>query len=195
MTAPKTNFATKVAKALLKLVARKKWRNITLDLIAKTAKVPLKQVHQTYPTTEDILPAIVRYIDRESTKNINPANPKTTLNERLFEIIMMRFDTLQVHRKSMISLTKETRTHVQIAKILFPYLMASMQHMLCQANVPQDKASNKLCQLALLGIYQLAIIQWEKDNSRDLSATMAALDKYLRLAVGLGWNDPKEHQH
>jgi ubiquinone biosynthesis protein COQ9 len=63
--------------------------------------------------------------------------------------------------------------------------MKSMQTMLKIAGLLQDESRNAMSAFGLGAIYVASLYSWQKDESKDMTATMAALDRHLKRASKL----------
>jgi AcrR family transcriptional regulator len=185
MAAKEPSLERKIALAALKCAAKEPWHDVTLVQIAETAKAPLKQVQKLFPDTANILPAIVRLIDADMTKAVGKTDRKTSVHDRLFEILMARFDALQQHRAGILSLASACRQIPSLAKALLKAQWESMRLVARLARLEEEGAHDLLRRAGLLAIYHVILCRWVLDDSADLAKTMAALDRTLSRSGAL----------
>lgn len=177
---------TKIAQAALVCASERAWADVTLEQIAKTAKIQLRHIEDLFPDTLAVLSAIIRYIDAEAIHTTGKPNRKDTLHDRLFAIIMARFDVLQEHRKAILSITKTIEPLVLLT--LLEELWTSAKKTLHHARSRQKKEQNTLHQATLLLIIAATFSYWKNDTSKDMARTMAALDRFLSYGKKFGLN-------
>jgi ubiquinone biosynthesis protein COQ9 len=180
MTRKKEQIENKIALAALKLAAHKPWAEVTLGQIAKAADVPVARLKKLFPSTEDILPAIVRVIDSETARNVGKLNRKTPAHDRLFETMMARFDSLQSHRSGIISIADACRNAPPLVLKLLPAQMNAVEHLLSLSLPGQGRALGLLRKTWLFAIYLLALHRWIQDDTADMAKTMSFIDRSLR---------------
>jgi len=175
----------KIARAALKLAARHAWDDLTLAQIAKTAKLTLPQVRKHFSDTHSIIPAIVRLIDDETAKAVGKVDPRDSAHDRLFEILMARFDALQSHRAGILSIAKACRGSPQRAHAVLKAQRESMQKMFQLAHLETGGAHRIVHQMGLYILYLLVLFRWQQDRTKDMAPTMATLDRALKLAESI----------
>ncbi|HEU0117189.1 MAG TPA: TetR/AcrR family transcriptional regulator [Alphaproteobacteria bacterium] len=174
------NLEKKICDAALKCAATHDWASVTLAMIAKAVKLSPTQVTKLFSTTGDILPALVRQTDAEVANSVGKLHG--TPHDKLFEVMMARFDYLQTHRDAILNIMGSVKRDPSLARHLLPAGASSMQAMLALAGLKQDEPKNILAVTGLLAIYAIVLCVWERDESDDMAKTMAALDRHLRRA-------------
>ena len=109
----------------------------------------------------------IRSIENSSTKDM------------LFEVLMARFDILQLNRKSFLEIYKVFKKKPQYFIKLLPSFLESMivTAELSKYNVNGLKGTIRLKGLML--VYFVTFFQWMDDKNSSLEKTMTALDKNL----------------
>lgn len=182
-----TNAEDKICEAALRLAARPGknggWHSLTLDHVAAAAKIPPAQAKKIFHDKNALLPALIRYIDREAARGAGRIDEDGKPRDRLFEALMARFDALQEHRAGILAVSEETRRDPALARQILPAQWQSMQKILKLAHLAREKdPRGALMAAGLLGIYYWSFCCWQKDHSADMSKTMAGLDRALRFA-------------
>lgn len=171
-----------IIDATLKTAAQKKWGEVTLGDIAKNAKISVVDVQKFFLNRDDILPAIVETFDAQVERIVGKSLTMGKPEDRLFEVIMARFDILQTHRPAILSILNSLRQNPSSLRQLLPAQMKSMQNMLRIAGLVQDEPKNTMSAFGLGAIYAASLYSWQKDESKDMTATMAALDRHIKRA-------------
>lgn len=170
---------SKVVEHALKLAAQLGWEHTRLSDIADSAGLSLADVQGHFDCKTDILVAFGRMIDHKVLQNMGKADLSMTPRDRLFDILMERFDVLNDHRPGLISILESFRYDPKQAVISLPYLCNSMTWMLEAAGEETHGFRGALKVAGLSGVYLKVLKTWKDDDSADLSKTMAALDKDL----------------
>ena len=166
-------------EALLRMVAAGGWRDLSYADIAKDAGLSLAAAYQAYPSKGAILTGIGRDIDARLFASLEEDPLDGSAKDRLFDLLMRRFDVLNEHREAYAALAWELpRTPVEASCLLFQ-LRQSLGNMLEAAGLSASGLRGAFRIEGLGAIYACALRVWLKDESADLSKTMAELDKRL----------------
>jgi hypothetical protein len=173
---PQTQNA-KIAKGALRLAAKKDWSLVTLEAIAKEAKIPLPMLKKCFFAPHEIVPVIIREVTREALAKAGktPGTPRDVL----FDLLMARFDVMQKDRKAILSINNAMRYDPALSYVLVRTILESLGTMIDVTKL--DMSLRSVLVAKLTAIYGWAFLAWSKDNTRDMSKTMAALDQALRL--------------
>ena len=110
------------------------------------------------------------------------SDPEETARDRLFDVMMRRYDALRPHRAALGAIRRAGTRDPLLALALGPALRRSMAAMLEAASLPSDGLSGALRQNGLLAIHYAVSRVFDRDETADLSKTMAALDSRLKMA-------------
>lgn len=188
-----SDIREKVVKAALALAARDGWDNVVLKDIARHAKISLTTLHQHFEDRTDILVAYGRMIDSKVLENIGEGSKNGSHRDRLFDVLMERFDVLNEDRAALLSVLDSFKCDPKQAVIGLPHLSRSMSWMLEAAGIDTNGVRGAAHILALTTVYVATVKTWMDDDSADMSKTMAALDRNLgraeQLAEVVGLSD------
>src|SRR5687768_503457 len=166
-------------EALLRMVAAGGWRDLSYADIAKDAGLTLAAAYEAYPSKAAILTGIGRDIDARLFASLDEDPLDGSPKDRLFDLLMRRFDALNEHREAYAALAWELpRTPVE-AGCLALQLRRSLANMLEAAGLSASGLRGAFRIEGLGALYACALRVWLKDESADLSKTMAELDKRL----------------
>jgi ubiquinone biosynthesis protein COQ9 len=166
-------------ESLLRMVAAGGWRDLSYADIAKDAGLSLAAAYQAYPSKAAILTGIGRDIDARLFASLEEDPLDGSAKDRLFDLVMRRFDAISEHREAYAALAWELpRTPIEASCVLFQ-LRRSLANMLEAAGLSASGLRGALRIEGLGAIYAAALRVWLKDDSADLSKTMAELDKRL----------------
>lgn len=177
----KASSKERIAFAVLDLVNRFGWTNLSLSQIRKAAKIPTQEFHKIVSDKKDLLPLLVRFISDQMAARVE-RDMRGEARERLFEVIMARFDALQDHRRPILKIVRESR------KTLFhpcAFLQAekeALAQMISLAQLETKRGQYLLLFAGLSFLYVAVFALWMRDETLDMSKTMAGLDRSLKLA-------------
>jgi len=174
-----------VATAAMRLAAEKGWNHVGLLEVARTAGVPLSAFHHRYRGRADLLAALSRVADATvlagGTAGTDPAE---TTRDRLFDVMMRRFDALLPFREGLRAVVRDLPGEPGTALAFLCSFRRSMAWMLRGAGIDPDRRGGAV-QVAVLGAVQARVMRvFLDDDSADLSRTMAALDIELKRIEG-----------
>lgn len=173
----------------LRLAAERGWHDLSLAEIAEAADLPLVEAYRVYPSKQAILAAFSRGVDIEvlSDESLPESwDPQeTSARDRLFDVLMRRFDALQPYREGLGNILVDQPRDPLAALCGAGQLLRSMAAMLEAAQIPSDGLKGALRVKGLAAVYLATLRVWLRDESADMARTMAALDGYLRRIEGL----------
>ena len=173
----------KVIQASLELASTKFWGDISLNQIIKKADVNEGDFHALFDDKDAILAAYDAQIDRQLADNLEGQfSDSETERDQLFDVLMERFDILNENRAAVISILNSVTLDPKQAVLSLPHLCKSMNRTLLVADIDLKGLKGALKVTALTGLYLKVLRDWVKDDSPDMAATMAALDKSLKTA-------------
>jgi AcrR family transcriptional regulator len=172
-----------VLDAFLALVADKGYREVTLRDVAAAADTGLADLYRLYPDKAALVAGVMARVDAAVLAGTpRLIDPEETARDRLFDVMMRRYDALKPHRDAVRSILRAARRDPLLALALAPRVRRSMAAMLEAAGLPSEGVSGAVRQNGLLAIYTAVSRVFDGDDSADLSKTMAALDSRLKTA-------------
>ncbi len=181
-TAPSKEDLSKIA---IDLAGDLGWEHIRFQDIADEAGISLSDLSHHFDDKICILCAYGKYIDGRTLAEVGEQGHDAPARERLFDILMTRFDVLNEQRDGVLSVLHSFKTDPKQAVISLPYLGRSMTWMLESAGLDTNGIKGALRVMGLKVIYLKALKDWMKDDGDDMPKTMASLDKSLGTAEGL----------
>lgn len=170
-----------ILKAAMDEAAVKGWHGLSMTAIAERAGVSLDALRAVCPDRLTILTALNDEIDTAMLAE-GPADTSEAITDRLFELLMRRFDALTPYKEGLRALT-DARPPAPLSMLCSGlHLHRSMGWVLDAAGIGANGPSGHLRRSGLLAIYALTLRDWLADTSPDHAATMAALDKRLKRA-------------
>jgi AcrR family transcriptional regulator len=188
-SSPPPDTRGKIVDALMKLVAERRFEDVSVRDICQEAGVSLADFRDAFPSKGAVLAGFSRRIDRavleQDTGELADESPR----ERLFDVLMRRLEAMAPYREGVREAAAWLGRKPVAALAMNQVVMNSMRFMLEAAGVEAEGAGGavKLQGLALAWARVLQV--WLDDDEPGLSKTMAELDRVLtrgeRAAAGL----------
>lgn len=168
--------------ALMAVINRQGWQQATLEAIAHEAGIPVWQLVLTAGDRFDMLAKFGRRADIAALRSINPADAGHSTRDRLFDLIMARFDAHQPYRGAIQKLSTASCTDPGLAAFFACHLPKSISVIADAAGVRTSGISGAARVHGLTLLYLSVTRTWLHDETPDLSRTMSALDQALARA-------------
>lgn len=179
----KNKIGDRIVLSALKLAAKNPWHKITLEEIAKNAKISLSKMKRLFPDKLYIIQEIVNFIDNEMERKVKTRKKDYRYipsDEKLFEIIMTRLDVMQKYRDGITSIMKSIIKDPSIVISVTNAHLKSTERILKFSKAKKKQIESPLILITLI-IYQLTLAFWLfGDISPDKAKTMSFLDFCLR---------------
>jgi AcrR family transcriptional regulator len=172
--------ADRIIDAALARVASEGWRHLSLAAIADSAELPILRLYRTFGSKQAILRGLYRRVDEAALAEPPPAEPAERPRDRLFDLLMRRFDTLQPYKAALEMLRRELPGDPVTVLCAGISLLGSMRWMLEAADISTGGFRGAFAVKLTAAAYLSTMRIWQRDNSPDLARTMAALDARLR---------------
>jgi AcrR family transcriptional regulator len=170
----------RIIEATFALLPTEGWRRLSLAAIASRAELPVLQVYRVFRSKQAILCGFFGRVDEAVLADPPPAESDERPRDRLFDLLMRRFDALQPYKAALDVLGRELPRDPLTALCAAAALFRSMRWMLETADIPTVGARGTIAVKLALAAYLSTIRIWQRDDSPDLGQTMAALDARLR---------------
>lgn len=169
--------------AFTRLIAENGFADVALRDVAEAAGLGLAELYKLYPDKVALVSAFLAKIDAEVLAGTpTKSDPEETARDRLFDAMMRRYDAQRPYREALASIRRAGLRDPMLALAIGPALRRSMAAMLEAASVPSEGLTGALRQNGLLAIHAAVSRVYDKDETTDLSKTMAALDSRLKTA-------------
>jgi len=174
------NARRDLARAALSLAAEGPWRELTL---AKLARAAGRSAADFYGASLwEAVDCVEEAFDRAVAENLDALDPGQSTRDRLFDLIMRRFEAMEPHRAAVLAMEYGVDRD--------PVLMASAHQrnvrgarwVLALAGLEADGMTGQARAQGLGVIIGQARQAWRSDDAGDFNKTMASLDKNLRRA-------------
>lgn len=169
-----------LARAALTLAASTPWRDVTLLRLAHAANRPISDFYGA--SLGEAVDCVEEAFDRAIGDNLEALDAGQSVRDRLFELIMRRFEAMEPHRAAV--------TAMEVGADRDPTLMAAahQRHVRCArwvlalSGLEADGMTGQARAQGLGVIIGQARMAWRGDDAGDFAKTMSSLDKNLRRA-------------
>ena len=177
---PAPSDGDRIIDAALACIAQQGWRRLSLADIAAEAGMPILRVYRLFSSKPAILCGFFRRIDETVLAAPLEGEPDERPRDRVFDLLMRRFDALQPYRAALDVLARELPTDPLAALAAGAALLRSMRWMLEAAGISGEGLGGVVAVKLTAAAYLATLRVWRRDDSPDLAPTMAALDRRLR---------------
>lgn len=174
----------KIVDALLDLLGTRRWADIGLADIAERAGVSLVDLRGLFPSKGAILAGFVRQIDLDVLGHDVKDMVDEPVRERLFDVLMRRFEALAPHREALRAVRDGLRVDPVGAAAMNQVAVSSMQWMLAAAGVQESGPLGAARAQGLVLVVGRVFETFLNDPDEGLARTMKMLDEELRRAEG-----------
>jgi len=169
-----------LARAALQVAAAKPWREASLVELAAQAARPVSDFYGA--SLGEAVDCVEEAFDRAMADSIEAFDPTQSVRDRLFDLIMRRFEAMEPHRAAVVAM--------EVGQDRDPVLMAaahqrnvrSARWVLAISGLEADGMTGQARAQGLGVIVGQARQAWRLDEAGDFNKTMASLDKNLRRA-------------
>lgn len=177
---PPVSDRDRIIDAALALIAAEGWRRLSMAAVAAEAGLPILNLYRAFPSKVAILCAFFRRVDEAVLATPVEAELDERPRDRVFDLLMRRFDALKPYRGAIEVLGRELPTDPLAAMVAGAGLLRSMAWMLEAAGIAADGLGGILAVKLTVAAYMRTLREWLRDDTVDLAPTMAALDRRLR---------------
>ena len=170
----------RIIDAALRLAATKPWHDVSIADIAQSAGLGLADFAKEFYGKLGIVTAFQKLVDDQVLRRARLVHGSDeSARDRVFDVIMTRFDILQPHKAALKSIMADASS-VPPSPDMLGKLMRSQHWMLVAAGIPADGPAGRAREAALLSVYARAFREWLEDDDPGHAKTMAVLDRRLR---------------
>ena len=170
----------RVIDAFMALVAEPGPYAVELADIAGRAGITLAELRDLYPGRLAILADFSKRIDRQVLAGGVAAGTDEEARDRLFDVMMRRFDALAPHKEAIRRVARAARSDPGLACVLHRMARRAQTWNLAAAGVHKEGALRLVAAEGMVLVYAETMRTWLDDDDPDLGRTMATLDRALR---------------
>ena len=173
----------RLINAAMELAARRRWRDIRIADIAAEAELPITDALAQGLSKTAILNAFGRHINRAVLDGLR-ADPEIgdSPKDRLFDLLMRRFDAMVEYRSGLAGISADLGFDPFAALSRLCGIKDAMGLTLEAAGISATGPCGVLQRHGLSAIYVYCLSVWFRDETDDMSITMASVDRALTFA-------------
>lgn len=174
---------SKIVETALEILTQTPWDALTMEELAARLSITPIQLYTFFPTRCDLLKGIVQFIDDKMLVLYREGKEDLSLQEKLFDIIMCRFEVMEAYKKPLKNIILTVwRDPISFPSGIFSGLH-SMNLILGAVGVPVEGLKGKLNIKILSFFYLYTLKFWFDDETQDMSKTLAHVDKGLKNII------------
>ena len=173
------DFDQALIEAAFRLAGESGWAQVTIAGAAQAAGLSLAEARVRFPGKHTLLRRFGQRVDQAALAGASGEGP---VRDQLFDLLMGRFEAMKPHREGVRALLRYLPRDPATALVLACATRRSMRWMLQAAGQPTTGLRGALRVRGLLAVWVWTLRAFERDESEDLAATMAALDTALGRA-------------
>jgi hypothetical protein len=166
------------------VIVRDGWAHARIDAVARETGLPIGAVVDTVPDRWDALRGLQARFDRAALVE-SASDPDDSIRNRLFAVMMARFDSAQEQRALADVLAAAVRRDPGLAAFFAVQVPVSVRRVAEAAGVDAGGLLGPLRIAVLTTLYARVTRTWLDDVTADLAPTMKALDTALAQAEQL----------
>ena len=167
-------------------VENKPWSLVTMTDIAASAGVSLTDCLREFPNKSSVLSGLSRDVDAAVLKGFeDDGDDSESRKDQLFDVLMSRIDALAPYKSGLAKIVPEILSDPLESVRQAIRLHCSMALMLEAVGITSSGWRGVVKIKGLSLIYANGLRVWFGDDSTDMSATMAAIDRGLTKAEQL----------
>lgn len=168
-----------IIDAAMRLAATTPWRDLSLAEIAVAADISLADLRRAFASKMAILRGFVARVDATVLDNIDADLADEPARERLFDILVERFEHLQPHRAALESIQQSIACDPAALAEMNMVATQSMRWMLEAAGIGAHGLAGAARAQGLTLIMARTMRVFLRDDDPGLARTLAALDQHL----------------
>lgn len=169
-------------RAAMSVAEAEGWCALSMPRIAEEANVDLPTARSVFATVHALLESLSDKTDQSAMRECAHFQDEDTVRDRLFALLMARLEYLAPCKPALRTITPGAMPVLLSLTGGGWRLFVSMALMLQLAGVPPSGPIGVLRTKGLGIVYVSAFRVWLRDDTEDLAATMATMDKGLHRA-------------
>ncbi len=181
------NVTDKIIDAGLACAGARSWLYVSLGDIAQSANMDLASLRSAIDDKFDVIKLIHGRLDELMLSDVAQTASTTDMNQikdRIFDIIMARFDAMNDHRAAYLSILEGIKQDPTTWARVACLGRETTRWVLSASGYDTSRPMRHKLAITLLSVVYLNSVRaWQNDDSADMSATMASLDKGLDKVI------------
>jgi len=169
----------KILNTFLGLLADHPYEDVSLPLIAETAKVKLSELRSAYSSKLALVEAFADKIDTAVLDERDEDMADQPARDRLFDILMTRIDALADHKEAVRALHAAAESDPALALDFNRVAVRSQKWMLIAAGIDLAGVKASIVAQGLAIAFSRVVGVWLDEDDEGMPRTMARLDREL----------------
>jgi AcrR family transcriptional regulator len=169
----------KILNTFLDLLTEHPYEDVSMPLIAETAKVKLSDLRSAYSSKLKLVAAFAEKIDTHVLDERDEDMGDQPARDRLFDVLMTRIDALAEHKDVVRALHKTARRDPVLALDFNSLEVRSQKWMLIAAGIDLSGIKATAAAQGLSIAFARVVDVWLEEDDEGMPRTMARLDKEL----------------
>lgn len=169
-----------LARAALSAAAAGPWREQTIVKLADIASRPVSDFYGA--SLSEAVDCVEEAFDRAIGDNLDELSSSQTVRDRLFDLIMRRFEAMEPHRAAVLAMEQGMDRDPTLLAAAHQRHVRCARWVLALSGLEADGMTGQARAQGLGVIIGQARAAWRGDSAGDYAKTMASLDKNLRRA-------------
>lgn len=169
----------KILQTFLDLLSEHPYEDVSIPLIAETAKVKLSDLRSAYSSKLKLVAAFAEKIDTYVLDERDEDMGDQPARDRLFDVLMTRIDALAEHKDAVRALHKAARRDPVLALDFNALEVRSQKWMLIAAGIDLSGIKATATAQGLSIAFARVVDAWLDEDDEGMPRTMARLDKEL----------------
>jgi AcrR family transcriptional regulator len=173
----------RLADAAFRLLVKQSWNELTLASVARSAKVPLAELHAFAPTKPALIGVMFASVGEDVARRYKPDRESANERDRILDVALTWFESLSTRRPALRALHEGLRRDPLAIVAARGAFVHAAEWLLTLAEADAGRAL-PLKAAVLAALLVRAIPVW-LDDDKDMTKTMARLDADMRRAKWL----------
>lgn len=179
-SSPRKSESEKIIGAAFKLAEQRGWDELTLEEIARKAKVPFANLVDLYPSKTDIISGYMKLVDSRVLAALDGDALDEPVRERLLDVLITRIEQMTPEKAAIKRIQASISDDPGIMGRLNKTALRSQMKMLAAAGGSVEGMSGVARAQGLVYHFSRAVRVWLDDDDPGIARTMAELDRRLR---------------
>jgi AcrR family transcriptional regulator len=167
-----------IVEALMRLLARREFAEVSISDIAREAGVSLADFRDCFPSKGAALAGFSRKIDRKVLDGPSDLHDAGPARDRLYEVLRRRLEAMAPYRDALAAILRWALSDPLALSALNREVVNSMRFMLEAADIDSEGAVGALKLQGLAFAWARVLNAWRQDDC-GISDALSALDREL----------------
>ena len=177
---PRKSNSEKIIASAFKLAERRGWEDLTLEEIARDARLPFAELVGLFASKTEILAGYIKLVDSRVLASLDGDALDEPVRERLLDVLITRIEQMAPEKAALQRIHSAIRKDTSVLASLNKVALRSQMKMLAAAGGSFEGMSGLVRAQALAYQFSRSVEIWLDDDDPGMARTMADLDRRLR---------------